>query len=320
MIHCVGDLDRVAVGLLQHVDEHGVAPVRRDDVIGRLLGDHHAGDVADLDGRALHDVHHDIANLFRVADQPGHGCKVQVVVFLHHARRRHQVGVAQRVNDLRERDAVAVQLLRIDHHVIFLRAAADDVRLGHARQAVEPRSVIVVSEFPEIRQRARGRRDAEADHREHGEGHAIDVETRPAGQRRRDFGDASLDAVQGVLHVHVPAKKDVDVRASARRDRLDRRDPRHRADGLFERARYRQHLHVDRCDAVVHANDDSGKIGLRKDRNGDLRRQHHAGGGEGEEHQHERPAVRIDKSGQRRGHLFSPFAPASFTCTLSSSP
>src|SRR5262249_20449109 len=48
------------------------------------------------------------------------------------------VGVADRADDLRERDVVGVELVEIDFDVIFLRGAAPGVHLYHARHGEEP--------------------------------------------------------------------------------------------------------------------------------------------------------------------------------------
>src|SRR5579884_902399 len=120
--------------------------------------------------------------------------------------------------------------------------------------------------------------------------------------------------MQRVQNIDIPAEKYIDFRTAPRGLRADVFNSGNDADGLLERPRYLDQLLIDRCDAVLHENDDAGKIRLRQNRYGKPEAENHARHTQAHDHEHKRAAVRLNKSRQRSTH----FLPSDFSALLSS--
>jgi hypothetical protein len=251
---------------------------------------------------ALHDLHHRVLDVLRPPHEARHRRQVQVVVLLHHAGDLDPVVVPDGVYHLRQGQAVGIELLRLDQHVVLGRPAAHDAGFGDAGEAVEARRQVVIRELPEIGQAARRRGDAEADHREDGEGQPVDGEAAARGQRGGDLGDAALDQVQGVQDVHAPAEEDADLRRAARGDGADVGDAWNQADGFLDGPCHRERLDVHGRDAVVDQDHDAGEVGLRQDGDREPERKDRARHGEAHHDQQQGPSVRLDEIPEPRGH------------------
>src|SRR5213594_681244 len=71
--------------------------------------------------------------------------------------------------------------------------------------------------------------------------------------------------MQGVEYVDIPAEENADFGRSSTCDRSHRGYPRHQANRFLDWTGDRQHLHVNRRDAIVNKDHDAREIGLWKD-------------------------------------------------------
>ena len=320
-VHCVGDFHGVSIRLLQDVDQHRGAAVRRDDVVDRPLSRNYLREIFHQDWGTLHNIDDRIFDLRFAFEQSCYSRQIQVIVFLHHPRRLDDVAAADGVHHFRERHAVAVQLFRIDYDVILGRPPADDPRLRHTWKPIKARRKIVVRQIPQVRQSTGWRGNAESDHREHREGEPVYVETRARRQVGCDLRNPALHQMQRVQDVHVPTEENVDFGGAAAGDRSHGSDAWNQADRLFERPCHCQHLDIDWSDAVIDQNHDPRKVCLGENGNRNAGDHEHAGKREAQDYQDQPSAMCLNKVRDGARH-FPPSAPvpAKVTCVPSGRP
>ena len=210
---------------------------------------------------------------------------------LEQAGRVDQIAAADRVENRRHIDLGLQQFGRIglDFELRLLPALHHDGR--DAERPIQPRLELVGCHFPEPGLRHRIRRQAVAQDRERRERQTIRRDLRRRRQLGLDARNRGVDTLQRLEHVDLPREEQIDFHSAAAGDRPHDLEALHGVDRLFDLARDR-HLHlVDRRDAVVDADDDSGEVDFGKNRDRDRRRQIDAGGDEREDDEDDRLAV-----------------------------
>jgi hypothetical protein len=116
-----------------------------------------------------------------------------------------------------------------------------------------------------------------ADGIEGGEGEAVDGDLRGGGEGLLDAGDGGIDQLEGLEHVDVPVEKEADFGGAAAGDGANGDEAGDAVDGVFDGASDSDFHLLDGHDAVVDADDDPGKVGLRKNGDGDAEGEVNAG-------------------------------------------
>ena len=139
------------------------------------------------------------------------------------------VAGADRRRDVGRRELVLQQPLRVEVDAPGGLAAAQHVHARHAGQRAQPLGEVV------LRPAAQGHRIAAGQHvgREHGERGADVLELRPGARRQRGggLGQAGVDQLPGLQHVHPPGELDRHLREARCRDgahALQVAEPEHR--------------------------------------------------------------------------------------------
>ena len=148
--------------------------------------------------------------------------------------------------------------------------------------AVERRLQIVGGDLPQagLRNRVfaaivRGERVAEDGKGREGE--TVGGDVRRGGERLGNPGEGRVRQLQGAKHIHIPVEEEADFRRAAAGGAAHGQQAGNAVDGVFNRLGDGD-LHLfDGHDAVVHANDHAGKVGLGKNGDGHLKRRVDAG-------------------------------------------
>src|SRR5262249_36027528 len=114
---------------------------------------------------------------------------------------------------------------------------------------------------------ARVRGQAVTRYRENGKSQTIDsADGGSRWERGRELRQTRLHDLQGLEYVGPPVEEAVDFRRTACRGRADAHDSGNTIHGFLDRARNRDEHLRGRHYAVVHYDDDPGKVGLREKR------------------------------------------------------
>ena len=283
LVHAGRHLDRARVRLAPNVEEHGVDAPRGHDVEARGAPALDPGDVAEEDRGARRPEPHDgRGNVVGRGESPAHERQVQLVILLQHARGRDEVGRAQPVHQVGQREPPGGELGGVGDHVEFGLAAADEIHAGDALHARQARLDHVARRLPDVGDVPVRCREADPDDRKGGEGE-------PPDQR--------LD------HVDLPVEEDVDLRRTPAGRRADRLDPRDVVHGLLDRAGDRGHHLVGRHHAAVDQDHHPREGRLGEDRGGQREGRVDARCGQGEGHELDRPRVPHDEAGKLVQHV-----------------
>ena len=101
-----------------------------------------------------------------------------------------------------------------------------------------------------------------------------------AVERKLHFAQRRVHQLQGGHHVDVPVEKEVDLRRAAAGGGAHRGQPRNGVNAVLDRLGDADLHLLNGGYAVVHADDDAGKIGLGEDGYGDFCRHENAGDSE----------------------------------------
>ena len=188
------------------------------------------------------------------------------MVAFQKARRVDQVGFANRVQNVIDRNPSRQQLGRLgdDVELRFLSSLNDDGR--NALEPVQAWLHLVGCHLPQPGLGYRGRRQTVSHDGETGKGHAVSFDLGRGGQFRLHAGYGRVHVLQRLKHVDVPAKVKVDFCRAAAGDGAHRQQSRDAVHGLFDGPRHGHHHLVDGHDAVVDSDQDTRKIGGREDR------------------------------------------------------
>ena len=102
--------------------------------LARLM---HLCKIADKDGRAIHVLHHNIANLLNVVDQPDASHDVGLAVTFDDVATDVHITVGDGLKEFKAADAVGGKLVGIDAHLKRLDLAAETHDVGNAGNAAE---------------------------------------------------------------------------------------------------------------------------------------------------------------------------------------
>ena len=184
--------------------------------LARLM---HLCQMADEDGRAVHVLHHNIANLLNVVDQPDASHDVCLAVTFDDVATNIHIAVGDGLKEFKTADAVLGQLVGIDTHLKRLYLAAETHDVGNAGNAAEfalNHPVLQRLQLPYI-PLARGQSIAENLARRPAK--RLDLRPHPVGQVR--IVDHIIDLLTRILVVHMVVKDHCDDRQAEERRAAD---------------------------------------------------------------------------------------------------
>ncbi len=259
-----GDLHRIAVGLLENVEQHGRLAVLDDALPHRHDAGLHGRDVAHADdagGRRLDD---DVADRRRAHHAAIREHQRESPAILHLTDRAQHIAGLDRGGDVAHREARG-EPMRIGEHLDLGGVAALDADAGEAGDRGEQRRHLIGREILERDRIGMIGDQRIGDDRKDGRVHSPDVvggARRQARQRARDRG---IDQQRARDHVAAPAEVDRDLRGAARRLGAYVGDAGDGAQHLLHRARHQHRGLVGGPAAGIEVDDDA--------REGDLREQ-----------------------------------------------
>ncbi len=139
---------------------------------------------------------------------------------------------------------------------------------GDAIHAIEPGLQIVGRHGPQLSLGNGVGGEAVPDDGEAGESQTVSLDHRCRRQRSADFGQGRIHELQRGHHVHMPVEEQVDLGGAAAGNRTHLLQAGYAVDRLLDGPRDGHHHLVDGHHAVVHADDDAGKVGGGKHRDG----------------------------------------------------
>ncbi len=207
-VYFVRHVERVALRLPIHVEQHRGLPVSRYDGVDRSHGRRDGRDVAEPNGDTCSRILDDNqANLFGSTHLAADETEHEVVVVFEKSGRIDQIRAANGIQDLCNRDARGQKARGIGHHLKFGDTAALNDYRGDAVETVDARLQIIGRDFPELVGRKRVRRQAVANDGEYGEREAMCFHF----CRCRKFGLQArhhrIDSLQRQNHVGIPVEE-----------------------------------------------------------------------------------------------------------------
>src|SRR6185312_2442177 len=168
---------------------------------------------------------------------------------------------------------------------------------GDTVEAVELGLQVVGRHRPQSRLRDGVRGQAVAEDGEAGEGKAVAFDGGGGRKLALHLGQGGVDQLQGGDHVDLPVEVEVNLGRAAAGDGGDLLQAGNAVDGFFEGAGDGDHHLVNGHHAVVHADDDTGEVGLREDGDGQGEGEIAADQGEGDDEEDQGAGEGFDPGG-----------------------
>ena len=150
LFQAIGNIQRAAVGLTAHIQQHGRYTVSGHHVKYRFRATFHPGKIPYVNRMTVLEGDRQVHYVVDIVQPAVHYGQEQRVVFFVHAGRCNQVVLFQRIGDLLQAEVDRIQFQRIDDDVKFRGTAADQVDARHSRDTQDTGFDVITGRLPQI--------------------------------------------------------------------------------------------------------------------------------------------------------------------------
>ncbi len=204
----------------------------------------------------------------------------QLVVVLHAPDHGEHVGLAERCRDVRKRQSVHRQTVRVHEDLDLALLAALHADIRDARECAQERHDLVFGNGAQSHGAHGLGQHRIGDDGVNGRVHSPHLVAGTLRQRGQHLRHGRIDTQGGRDHIVAPTEVDRKLRRAAARRRAQVHDPQHAADRAFEGDGHQQFGLVSGARAGAHLHHHAGELHDREQAIGNLYRGKHAGRGD----------------------------------------